>query len=101
MILFFSPGVRLFVAKMMLFFSPGLRPGDFSIVTPEKNVEKIKKICQELKLHHVKVLVAKKANKRWQMIAGIQDSHYRHNGLFADDDVFWLPTFFDIYSCSI
>ncbi len=67
-------------------------PAAIIVVTPEKNVDRIKKICKELELDHVKVLGAKKANKRLQMIQGLKSSTTAITA-FADDDVFWLPTF--------
>lgn len=67
-------------------------PAAIIVVTPEKNVEKIKKICKELELDHVQVLGAKKANKRLQMIQGLKSCNTAITA-FADDDVFWLPTF--------
>ncbi|KAI4272858.1 MAG: hypothetical protein L6R38_006496 [Xanthoria sp. 2 TBL-2021] len=60
------------------------------IVTPAPDT--VQSICQDLHLHHFEVLAAPKANKRLQMIQGIE--HVKTPVIvFADDDVFWPKTF--------
>ena len=67
-------------------------PAAIIVVTPERNVERIKKLCKDFELGHVQVLGAKKANKRLQMIQGLKAASTAIT-VFADDDVFWRPTF--------
>ncbi|KAL8894938.1 MAG: hypothetical protein Q9192_003952 [Flavoplaca navasiana] len=60
------------------------------IVTPAPDT--VKSICQDLDLDHFQILAAPKANKRLQMIQGI--NHVKTPiTVFADDDVFWPKTF--------
>ncbi|KAI4214436.1 MAG: hypothetical protein L6R36_009426 [Xanthoria steineri] len=60
------------------------------IVTPAPDT--VQAVCQDLDLDHFEVLAAPKANKRLQMIQGIE--HARTSMIvFADDDVFWPKTF--------
>ncbi|KAL8778698.1 MAG: hypothetical protein Q9213_007285 [Squamulea squamosa] len=60
------------------------------IVTPKP--DPVRFICQSLDLDHFKILAAPKANKRLQMIQGIE---YARTPIivFADDDVVWPITF--------
>ena len=67
-------------------------PKAIVVVTPQKNVGRIQKICQNLGLYKAKVLGSEKANKRLQMIQGLKTSTTAIT-VFADDDVFWRPTF--------
>lgn len=67
-------------------------PKAIVVVTPQKNVARIKNTCNELGLFEVTVLGSKKANKRLQMIQGLKSSTTAITA-FADDDVFWRPTF--------
>lgn len=67
-------------------------PKAIIVVTPEKNVARIKNTCNDLGLFDVTVLGAQKANKRLQMIQGLKNSATDIT-VFADDDVFWRPTF--------
>ncbi|KAL8666804.1 MAG: hypothetical protein Q9168_007399 [Polycauliona sp. 1 TL-2023] len=60
------------------------------IVTPSPDT--VQSICQELDLDHFEVLAAPKANKRLQMIQGV-DHVKTAITVFADDDVFWPETF--------
>ncbi|KAI4114629.1 MAG: hypothetical protein LQ338_007977, partial [Usnochroma carphineum] len=60
------------------------------IVTPKPDV--VRKVCAELGLHHFGILKAPKANKRLQMIQGIE--HVKTSiTVFTDDDVFWPKPF--------
>ncbi|KAL8853019.1 MAG: hypothetical protein Q9221_002167 [Calogaya cf. arnoldii] len=60
------------------------------IVTPDPDT--VQSICQDLDLDHFEVLAAPKANKRLQMIQGVE--HVKTPiTVFADDDVFWPKTF--------
>ena len=67
-------------------------PAIVIIITPQPNVTRVCKACDSLDLKNFRVLGAPKANKRLQMIQGI---HAVHTPVivFADDDVFWPPTF--------
>ncbi|KAL8970126.1 MAG: hypothetical protein Q9183_001665, partial [Haloplaca sp. 2 TL-2023] len=65
------------------------RPKAIVVVTPRARV--VHNICQELCLHHVQVVAAPKANKRLQMIQGIEHVMTPMT-VFADDDVFWPST---------
>ena len=67
-------------------------PNTIVVVTPKKNVGRIKKLCESLNLGHVKILGAEQANKRLQMTQGLQ-SVQTSITVFADDDVFWPKTF--------
>ncbi|KAL9610129.1 MAG: hypothetical protein Q9167_005149 [Letrouitia subvulpina] len=67
-------------------------PASFVIVTPEHNVSRIGKICEFLGLKNIRVLGAPQANKRLQMIQGIE-AVQTPIVVFADDDVFWPTTF--------
>ncbi|KAI4158220.1 MAG: hypothetical protein LQ342_007667 [Letrouitia transgressa] len=67
-------------------------PVSFIIVTPEHNVSRIGKICEFLGLKNIRVLGAPQANKRLQMIQGIEAAQTPIM-VFADDDVFWPTTF--------
>lgn len=67
-------------------------PAAITIVTPEKNVHRIKNLCEKIGLYKVKVLGAKKANKRLQMVQGLKESKTAVT-IFADDDVFWGTSF--------
>ncbi|KAL8992032.1 MAG: hypothetical protein Q9169_007424, partial [Polycauliona sp. 2 TL-2023] len=60
------------------------------IVTPSPDT--VQSICQELDLDHFEVLAAPKANKRLQMIQGVEHVTTAIT-VFADDDVFWPTTF--------
>lgn len=63
-------------------------PKQIVIVTPAKQVEQIQKLCKSLRIENVKVLGATYANKRLQMVQGIE-SVATAITVFADDDVFW------------
>lgn len=67
-------------------------PGAIVVVTPAKNVDRIKNTCNDLGLSDVVVLGSDMANKRLQMIQGLKSSTTAITA-FADDDVFWRPTF--------
>ena len=68
-------------------------PAAIIIVTPQQNVQRLeKKLSDSAALRHVTVLGAPKANKRLQMIQGLQHAATDIT-VFADDDVFWLPAF--------
>lgn len=67
-------------------------PKAIVVVTPGKNVARIKNACNDLGLSDVTVLGSKKANKRLQMIQGLKSSATAITA-FSDDDVFWRPTF--------
>lgn len=59
-------------------------------------MQHIRKICEELNISSkVRILGAKKANKRLQMIQGLKEVRTPIT-VFADDDVFW-PTTFLVY----
>lgn len=62
------------------------RPKTLIIVTPKPDI--VRKFCAELGLHFFEVLKAPKANKRLQMIQGLQHVQTPIT-VFADDDVFW------------
>ncbi|KAL9130617.1 MAG: hypothetical protein Q9217_001231 [Psora testacea] len=70
----------------------GCRPEAVIVVTPRCNVARVEKIRESLGLHDITVLGAKRANKRLQMVQGLQESRTAIT-VFADDDVFWPPTF--------
>lgn len=67
-------------------------PKAIIVVTPKKNAVRIKNTCKDLGLFDVTVLGSKKANKRLQMIQGLKGAATAIT-VFADDDVFWRPTF--------
>lgn len=59
-------------------------------------MQHIRKICEELNISSkIRILGAKKANKRLQMIQGLKEVRTAIT-IFADDDVFW-PTTFLVY----
>lgn len=60
------------------------------IVTPSPDT--VRSICKDLDLGHFEVLAAPKANKRLQMIQGVEHAKNPIT-VFADDDVFWPQTF--------
>lgn len=62
------------------------------VVTPKLNVERIQKLCKSLRIENVKILGAPQANKRLQMVQGIE-TVVTAVTVFADDDVFWHPKF--------
>ena len=62
------------------------------IITPEKNLEKIKNIYKKLELDYVMVLDLKKANKCLQIIQGLKISTIAII-IFANNDIFWLHTY--------
>ncbi|KAL8772281.1 MAG: hypothetical protein Q9209_002493 [Squamulea sp. 1 TL-2023] len=66
------------------------QPKALIIVTPEPDT--VRSICQSLDLDHFEVLAAPKANKRLQMIQGIEQVSTPII-VFADDDVVWPITF--------
>ena len=69
------------------------QPADIIIVTPKPRVQALLKICEDLDLlSRVRILGAPKANKRLQMIQGLQEVETSVT-VFADDDVFWPTTF--------
>ncbi|KAL8940204.1 MAG: hypothetical protein Q9211_002391 [Gyalolechia sp. 1 TL-2023] len=59
------------------------------VVTPRPDV--VRKVCDELNLGHFQIVTAPKANKRLQMIQGV-DYVKTPITFFADDDVFWPNT---------
>ncbi|KAI4289320.1 MAG: hypothetical protein L6R35_001420 [Caloplaca aegaea] len=64
-------------------------PAAFIIVTPRPDV--VRAACQGLGLHRLQILEAAKANKRLQMIQGLEHVETAVT-VFADDDVLWpLP----------
>lgn len=67
-------------------------PASVIVVTPKGRVDHVRKICGELGLLHIQILGAQKANKRLQMIQGLKEVRTSIT-FFADDDVFWAPTF--------
>ena len=67
-------------------------PNAIIVVTPKKTVSRLQKLCESLNLFDVKVLGAQKANKRLQMVQGLNAVHTVIT-VFADDDVFWPKTF--------
>jgi len=67
-------------------------PAAIIVVTPKGRVDHVRTICNELGLPHVKILGANKANKRLQMIQGLKEVRTSIT-FFADDDVFWVPTY--------
>ncbi|KAL9002547.1 MAG: hypothetical protein Q9188_004526 [Gyalolechia gomerana] len=67
----------------------GCNPKAFVIVTPRP--DNVRKVCGDLNLGHVQIIAAPRANKRLQMIQGI-DYVKTPVIVFADDDVFWPNT---------
>jgi cellulose synthase/poly-beta-1,6-N-acetylglucosamine synthase-like glycosyltransferase len=67
-------------------------PAAITVVTPEKNVGRVRNTLEKLGLYKVNVLGAKKANKRLQMVQGLKESKTAIT-IFADDDVFWGTSF--------
>ena len=64
-------------------------PNAVVLVTPKPDI--VRKVCEDLDLLHFDVLAAPEANKRLQMIQGIE--HVKTPiTVFADDDVFWPET---------
>lgn len=62
------------------------------LVTPQKNVGCLQKLCKDLEIDNAGVLGAPKANKRMQMIQGLREVK-TDVVIFADDDVFWPNDF--------
>lgn len=62
------------------------------MVTPKNRVNQVRKICDSLKLFDIEILGAAKANKRLQMIQGLEEVRTAMT-VFADDDVFWPARF--------
>lgn len=60
-------------------------PHSIIVVTPAKNVERIRKHCTSLGLHNVKVLGSPKANKRLQMVQGLKSVQTSFT-VFADGE---------------
>ena len=69
-------------------------PASIIVVTPRERVGHVRKICDSLKLFDINILGAPKANKRLQMIQGLKEVRTSIS-VFADDDVFWPPTFLE------
>lgn len=67
-------------------------PAAIIVVTPEKNLNRVRGILEKLSLGNISVLGAKKANKRLQMVQGLKESKSAIT-IFADDDVFWGTSF--------
>lgn len=67
-------------------------PAAITVVTPEKNVNRVQNTLEKLSLDKISVLGAKKANKRLQMVQGLKESKTAVT-IFADDDVFWGTSF--------
>ncbi|KAL8784285.1 MAG: hypothetical protein Q9213_004043 [Squamulea squamosa] len=66
-------------------------PAFIIVVTPKGRVERVRQVCLELGLFHIRILGTRKANKRLQMIKGLERVCTPIT-FFADDDVFWAPT---------
>lgn len=66
------------------------RPKAVILITPKPDI--VRKVCEDHGLSHFQILTAPKANKRLQMIQGI-DYVKTPISVFADDDVFWPQTF--------
>ncbi|KAL8935455.1 MAG: hypothetical protein Q9216_005411 [Gyalolechia sp. 2 TL-2023] len=65
------------------------RPQAVIVVTPRASI--VRKVCHDLNLGHFQIVTAPRANKRLQMIQGIE--HVKTSIIvFADDDVFWPST---------
>ena len=62
------------------------------LVTPQKNVGLLQKLCRDLGIENAQVLGAPRANKRLQMIQGLREVRTNVT-IFADDDVFWPRDF--------
>ena len=67
-------------------------PASIIVVTPRERVDFVRMTCNELGVPHVQILGASRANKRLQMIQGLKEVRTSIT-FFADDDVFWAPTF--------
>ncbi|KAI4142706.1 MAG: hypothetical protein L6R39_004837 [Caloplaca ligustica] len=68
----------------------GCNPKAVVVVTPKPGI--VRQVCTELGLSHFEVLKAPKANKRLQMIQGIEHVNTPIS-VFTDDDVFWPKPF--------
>ncbi|KAL8917587.1 MAG: hypothetical protein Q9208_007870 [Pyrenodesmia sp. 3 TL-2023] len=66
------------------------RPGKFIIVTPKPYA--VRNACGDLNMQSVEIIEAPKANKRLQMIQGLEHVQTPIT-VFADDDVFWPSSF--------
>ena len=62
------------------------------LVTPQKNVGLLQKLCRDLGIDNAQVLGVSRANKRLQMIRGLHEVRTEIT-IFADDDVFWPKDF--------
>ena len=66
-------------------------PYAIRVITPEKSVDRARKLCSNIS-QHIEVSASQVANKRFQMLQGVQHA-VTPIVVFADDDVFWPQTF--------
>lgn len=70
----------------------GCKPYAIIVVTPDRNVGPLQQFCNSLSRSDIQVLGIEKANKRLQMIQGLQQVRTALT-VFADDDVIWPRTY--------
>jgi cellulose synthase/poly-beta-1,6-N-acetylglucosamine synthase-like glycosyltransferase len=74
-------------------------PKEIIIITETKMREPLQQLADEVDPSKIRVLTVKKANKRLQMVAGI-NATTTEILVFADDDAIWKPTMLDyILAC--
>jgi cellulose synthase/poly-beta-1,6-N-acetylglucosamine synthase-like glycosyltransferase len=75
------------------------RPKEIIIITETKMREPLQELANEVDPSKIRVLTVAKANKRLQMVAGINATSTEIL-VFADDDAIWKPTMLDyILAC--
>ncbi|KAI8888517.1 glycosyltransferase family 2 protein [Backusella circina FSU 941] len=74
-------------------------PKEIIIITETKMREPLQQLADEVDPTKIRVLTVKKANKRLQMVAGV-NATTTEILVFADDDAIWKPTMLDyILAC--
>ncbi|KAI9314593.1 glycosyltransferase like family 2-domain-containing protein [Dichotomocladium elegans] len=75
------------------------RPKEIIIITETKMLGPLQQLANEVDPERIRVLTVPKANKRLQMVAGI-NATTTEILVFADDDAIWKPTMLDyILAC--